>query len=325
MKPTSKKSPEILLKLGKKNGGMPKGAWGTMTMDGQIIKIDPINDKVPGNLAKLAKKFFSARGGGGGGGGGLKYRLEIVEPEEGEDETEEAAAEEQDTGVSTVSDEGGAEAAESDDQKDALETRLAEMQDQIDVLQADTENVMFSALQDGRAAHKRAMEDGDNERGASTLDTLDGVLEDYAGLLAEKTPLQDRMNALTSAIERVKKGDNSAAADQIGSVAREFDYALAHYEWVGAATKLEIIEQLIDENGGSASEAPEDDPAETGSAASADTSGSATSTEGEGSASSESDTAETEGSGERKAAKAKRKTIISQIRERLQSVMADLK
>ncbi len=28
-----------------------------MTMEGQIIKIDPINDKIPRNLTKLAKKF----------------------------------------------------------------------------------------------------------------------------------------------------------------------------------------------------------------------------------------------------------------------------
>ncbi len=69
-----KKSPEILVKMAKKAGGSAKGAWGTITMDGQVLMLDPINDKVPGNLAKLCKTFFAARG--------LKNRLEIKEPDE---------------------------------------------------------------------------------------------------------------------------------------------------------------------------------------------------------------------------------------------------
>jgi len=244
-----KKSPDILVKAGKKNGGMAKGAWGTMTMDGQVIKVDPINDKVPGNLAKLAKKYFSARG--------LKLRLEILEPEEAEETTEDVAAEAQDSERGGATEEDAVEAAETGDKKEELEKRLADMQDRIDVLHADTENVMYSALQDGLAAHKRAMDGEDYERGSSTLDVLDGVLEDYAGILAEKEPLQARMDAMAAGIERVKKGDNSDAADQIGRFGREFDYALANNEWIGAGDKLDAIEHLTKEHAG-AEEEPEE-------------------------------------------------------------------
>ena len=235
-----KKSPDILVKAGKKNGGMAKGAWGIMTMDGQVIRIDPVNDKVPGNLTKLAKKHFSARG--------LKFRLEILEAEE--ESQEEAAAEEQDAGQSTASGEDGGEAEETGDQKQELETRLAEMQDKIDALLADTENVMFSALQDGLSAHNRAMDGEDFERGTSTLDSLDGVLEDYAGILEKKEPLQARIDAMAADIERVKKGENAEAADQVGKFGREFDYALANNEWGGAETNLKAIEDLLAEHGG---------------------------------------------------------------------------
>ena len=135
-----KKSPEILVKAAKKKGGMAKGAWGVMTMEGQIIKIDPINEKIPGNLTKLAKKFFGARG--------LKFRLEIVEPEEAVEASEEAPAEAPETGASTGSEEEGGEAADTGDKKEELEARLAEMQEQVDILLEDKENVMFSALED---------------------------------------------------------------------------------------------------------------------------------------------------------------------------------
>lgn len=223
-----KKSPEILLKAAKKNGGMPKGVWGTMTMDGQIIKVDPINDKVPGNLAKQAKMHFAARG--------LKLRLEVL----GAEENEEGKAAAQDTRDPI--------AAESGRQKEALESRLADTQDKIDVLQADTENVMFSALQEELSAHKRAMDNEEYERATTTLDALDGVLKDYADILAEKDPLQARLGALSAAMERVKKGDNSEAADEINRLGREFDYALANNEWVGAADRLNAIEQLTQEH-----------------------------------------------------------------------------
>lgn len=82
-----KKSPEVLLKAAKKAGGSPKGAWGTITMDGQVLILDPINDKVPGSLGKIAKKYFSERG--------LKNRLEIKEPEEGETGKDNASEEEE--------------------------------------------------------------------------------------------------------------------------------------------------------------------------------------------------------------------------------------
>ena len=316
-----KKSPEILLKAGKKNGGMPKGAWGVMTMDGQVIRVDPINDKIPGNLTKLAKKFFAARG--------LKFRLEIVEPEEAVQASEAPAAEEQESGHGAGGAEDGGEAADTGDKKEELEARLAEMQDQIDILQADTENVMFSALQDGLAAHKRAMDGEDFERGASTLDVLDGVLEDYAGLLAEKTPLQERMDAMAAGMEQVKKGDNSEAADQIGRIGREFDYALANNEWIGAGERLDIIEQLIDSHGGGAVEEEEEEEIQASTGQETEES------YGEASEASEDENDPNESDGEneeeddeeaaaRGAAKAKRKNIMGQMKERLQSMMADL-
>lgn len=229
-----KKSPDILFKAAKKNGGTPKGAWGTMTMDGQVIIIDPINDKIPGNLTKLAKKFFAARG--------LKFRLEILEPEE--DSAPEAGAEGTSTSQTGAADEIRAEGADGGDQKQELQSRLAKMARNIGTLQADTENVMHSALQDALSAHKRAMDAEDFDRGASTLGALEGVLEDYEGLMVKKRPLMARMQAMASAAARVKSGDNSDAADQIGRAMREFDYALSNNEWIGAGEKLDMIEQL---------------------------------------------------------------------------------
>jgi len=66
-----KKSPEMLVKMAKKAGGGAKGAWGTITMEGQVLMFSPINDKVPGNLPKLCKTYFTARG--------VKNRVELVE------------------------------------------------------------------------------------------------------------------------------------------------------------------------------------------------------------------------------------------------------
>jgi len=92
-----KKSPEILQKAAKKAGGMPKGAWGTITMEGPVLILDPINDKVPGNLGKVAKKFFTERG--------LKFRLDIKEPEEGSAPVEAVAEAEQEETRQTASEE----------------------------------------------------------------------------------------------------------------------------------------------------------------------------------------------------------------------------
>lgn len=253
-----KKSPEILVKAAKKKGGMAKGVWGTMTMEGQVIHIDPINDKIPGNLTKLAKKFFTARG--------MKLRMEILEPEEGPT-SEEPAAEETGENVTAPTDEGGGEAPEAGDQKEALEAELADMQGEIDTLQADTENVMYSALQDALAAHSRAMDAEDFERGAGTLNTIKVVLEDYEGLMAQKRPLTARKEALAPAAERVKAGDNSEAADQIGRLMREFDYSLANNEWIGAGEKLDAIEQLIADHAGTHEDQEEEEEVQMSSGA----------------------------------------------------------
>lgn len=79
-----KKPASILVKMAKKNGGTAKGAWGVMTMNGQVIVLDPENDKVPGSLAKLAKKYFAERG--------LKFRVEVKEPDDDAGDTKESSA-----------------------------------------------------------------------------------------------------------------------------------------------------------------------------------------------------------------------------------------
>ncbi len=63
------KSTDAMVKLAKKSGGTMKGAWGTITMEGQVLVITPENDRVPGSLDKIAKKYFNERG--------IKNRLEV--------------------------------------------------------------------------------------------------------------------------------------------------------------------------------------------------------------------------------------------------------
>ncbi|MBL4807939.1 MAG: hypothetical protein JKY31_11750 [Rhodobacteraceae bacterium] len=251
-----KKSPDILFKQAKKAGGMAKGAWGTMTMDGQVIILDPVNDKVPGSLTKITKKFFSERG--------LKFRLEIKEPEEGKKATDESetaeesvettvspnveeVTEEQKTSPSdTTDDTEKTESTASDDPRKRLEDGLAAVQKQIDTLRADTDSVMHDELVDSVRTHTRVMEEENYDNAADTLRRIEIALEDYAGLLAKKQPLVDRMEAMSADIEKIKKGSDSVIADEVATAIRGFDYAISHNEWDGAPIFLDKIQLQID-------------------------------------------------------------------------------
>ncbi len=246
-----KKSPEVLLKAAKKAGGMPKGVWGTMTMDGQVIIVDPINDKIPGNLTKLAKKFFSERG--------MKFRLEIKEPEEGgastgsdEEETteeeqseEEASEEEEESSTKASEAENEEPASEEDiDPKQKLIDQLAKIQNQIDALLADKENVMHSELVDSLRSHERVMEEGEFDRAVDTLRRIEVALEDYAAILAKTLPLQKRFDDLAAAIEKVKSAGDEIAVEEVTAAEGSFKFDLSHREFDSAKLLLDKIEEI---------------------------------------------------------------------------------
>ncbi|MBL1437006.1 MAG: hypothetical protein COB08_012530 [Rhodobacteraceae bacterium] len=266
-----KKSPEVLVKAAKKAGGMAKGVWGTITMEGQVIIIDPINDKIPGNLPKVAKKFFSERG--------LKNRLELKEPdgdaaasaeapaeEESaaptrraapEPEAEaaapapEAAAEESAPARGRAAPEDDAEAAAGGEEVDprvALEERLEELQPRIDTLLADTASLMIDGLKDTMGLFTRAMDDELFERAGEALDKVTTVLDDYDGLMAEKQPFLDRMSAMARNVARIVSGADDTAATAIARFKREFEYAVENNEWYSSGEKLDQMEALIGEH-----------------------------------------------------------------------------
>ncbi|MGB5560211.1 MAG: hypothetical protein WBN04_19630 [Paracoccaceae bacterium] len=93
-----KKSPDILWRNAKKNGGGPKGAMGMISVKGKTVELTCEDDSAPRNLPKMAKKFFSERG--------QPYKFVIITPsgelsdEDDDDDEEElqlVAAEEEDT------------------------------------------------------------------------------------------------------------------------------------------------------------------------------------------------------------------------------------
>ena len=266
-----KKSPEILVKAAKKNGGMAKGAWGTLTMEGQIIILDPINEKIPGNLTKVAKKFFSERG--------LKNRLEVKEPEEGAASTEgsepaeeesargrpEAAAPEPEAPApssgdadeeapaergGSASEEAPADGGEEADPKAALEEKLAEQQPRIDALLADTKSVMIDGLKDTMGVFTRAMDDELFDRADDALNRVIIVLDDYDGLMAQKQPFLDRMKSMFRNVEKLAAGPDEEAATAISRYKREFDYAIENNEWYSSGEKLDQMEALVKEHQG---------------------------------------------------------------------------
>lgn len=84
------KSADVLWRIAKKSGGGPKGAMGVMNVKGKIIELTCSDDKVPGPLTKLAKKFFAERG--------LVYKVVLVLPsgevgDDGEDAAQSPAPE----------------------------------------------------------------------------------------------------------------------------------------------------------------------------------------------------------------------------------------
>ncbi len=119
-----KKSPEILVKLAKKKGGMAKGAWGTITMDGQVLKLDPINDKVPGNLPKTCKSYLGARG--------LKNRLEVLEPDG-------------DSSSNTQSN----DSSDTTEKAKELKAKLAKLQPSIDLLHKNADDMTLTSSKMG--------------------------------------------------------------------------------------------------------------------------------------------------------------------------------
>ena len=67
-----KKSPEVLWRTAKKNGGGPKGAQGQISVSGKTIQLTSDSDEVPTQLPKLAKRFLSERG--------LAYKIVLITP-----------------------------------------------------------------------------------------------------------------------------------------------------------------------------------------------------------------------------------------------------
>ncbi|HIP24410.1 MAG TPA: hypothetical protein EYG79_12580 [Rhodobacteraceae bacterium] len=265
------KSPEVLVKAAKKKGGMAKGAWGTLTMNGQVVVLDPINDKVPGNLPKVAKKFFSERG--------LKNRLEIKAPEEGAEATEEPEAAEEETArgrpeaaapepeapapasgdadeespterggsASEEAPEGGGEEA---DPKAALEARLEEQQPRIDALLADTKSLMIDGIKNTMGLFTRAMDDELFDRADDALNRVIIVLDDYDGLMAQKQPFLDRMKSMFRNVEKLATGPDDEVATAISRYKREFDSAVENSEWYSSGEKLDQMEALVKEHQG---------------------------------------------------------------------------
>lgn len=279
-----KKSPEVLLKAAKKAGGSAKGVWGTMTMDGQVIIIDPVNDKIPGNLTKIAKKFFAERG--------LKNRMEIKEPEEAgtpeaaEEEAaalqEEAAAQEEEAAAQAHEEESAEEEADTkaarapqetksasqaspaaaEDPRQKLQEKLKDIQPRIDELDADTESVMHRGLADTMGLFNRAMKDELFDRAADALTRVISVLDDYDGLMAQKRPLLARMAAMAKDAEKITKGEDSEAARAMPRLIREFEYSAANNEWYSAGERLDQIKAMIEAAGMGGDEAPEASPSE---------------------------------------------------------------
>lgn len=241
-----KKSPEVLVKAAKKAGGMAKGVWGTVSMDGQVVIIDPVNEKIPGNLPKIAKKYFSERG--------LKNRLEINMPEE---EAAPAAPDAAPADTDSANQSPDADGNTDKDPRVALLAGLKALKPRIDTLRADKKSLMIDALNDMLGLFTRAMEDELFDRAEDALGKVGTVLDDYDGLMAQKKPFLDRMAALKRGYERVAK-DGTENADTIARYKREFDYALENNEWFSAGEKLDQIETLIDQSGSSG------EPPETG-------------------------------------------------------------
>lgn len=67
-----KKSPEVLWRAARKNGGGPKGAQGQISVTGKSIQLTCDSDEAPAQLPKLVKRFLSERG--------LAYSIVLITP-----------------------------------------------------------------------------------------------------------------------------------------------------------------------------------------------------------------------------------------------------
>jgi len=274
-----KKSPEILLKTAKKAGGTPKGAWGIMSIEGQVIIVDPVNDKVPGSLTKIAKKFFSERG--------LKNRLEILMPDEEGASPDEASTEEEEEPMqmareaedeaseeeeelAPASGEAEDEASSEDtggggrerDRRGELEKRLKDQQRDVDAVVADSGYDMNPEMVEALKKFEKAMESEELDRATSVLEEIEGLLAEYAGFMEKKGPLVKRMEAMSRGIDKILKGEDSDAAREMKEAISGFEYNLDNSEWISAGTKLDWIEEQVQALGDDSDE--EEETAETG-------------------------------------------------------------
>jgi len=290
-----KKSPEILLKAAKKAGGMPKGVWGVMRMEGQIIIVDPVNDKIPGKLTKAAKKYFTERG--------LKCRLEILEEEEAEGgpavveeevapeaataapepETEEeatppsdaAAATEESAAPSGEDHEEEAASGPKEDPRKALKDRLKALQPDIDVLLADKEHDLFSFMVDETKKLAKALEENVVDGATRALDEVESYLEEYGAFLEKKTPFMERLEAMNASVQALLGGLDKDLAREVKDTLSEFNYNLGNSEWISAGLKLDRLKEWIEAAGvGDAAEA------ETGESGQSEGAGAGGTTEG---------------------------------------------
>lgn len=236
-----KKSPEILVKLAKKNGGSAKGAWGTITMDGQVLKLDPVNDKVPGNLPKICKTYFAARG--------LKNRLEILEP---------------DVGNSTQVDTSDDPLAAVDDAVDAQQAACATLEKQLKDLMPKIQPILDDArvtkaegeaMKRALASFKTAIEKIDPKAAEQQIAQVKTIIEDYKKWADEranydktqKKAAEDKLKALMPQIKpvlddaKVKQSEGAAMTLNL----KDFKAALEDKDWQKAEKALTAIAQIL--------------------------------------------------------------------------------
>ncbi len=217
-----KKSPEVLMKLAKKNGGTAKGAWGTITMDGAVLILDPINDKVPSTLPKLCKSFFGARG--------VKNRLEIKEPDD--------TASQADGAIDPLAAVDNA-VDENTQKAEALKARLDKLAPKIDAvikaaeklkLYENASNDTAGSLKAARQELLSAIEKGDFAIAENILGAIPASIAAIEKDIAEKTADTNRAEALKARLDKL--------APKIDAV-------------IKAAEKLKLYENASNDTAGS--------------------------------------------------------------------------
>ena len=247
-----KKSPDILVKLAKKNGGTAKGAWGTITMDGQVLILDPINDKVPGNLPKLCKTYFGARG--------LKNRLEIKEPDDVASQAD--GANDPLAAVDDAVDENTKKA-------EALKARLDKLTPKIDALvkaaeklglYKDAQSDTAGSLKAARQELLSAIEKGDIATAENILaafpPTIDAIERDITAFKSKKSDgdangtspdSEKHKKAMARWLEREKQDINIVLKDKASKHNKNMLKWIGAYNKLLKADKLKEAQQALDE------------------------------------------------------------------------------